>query len=214
MHRLYILLFFSFVFTNCNNGTDQKSTAISKEEKIKDTDKVAPPAVRNPGDEEWLDNVYRNKKYKFRMAFPKGWELAAGSSEKVLAQALYKENGTVISVSVGELKAKSDETKDIFSVMDEATAKEKFVDVYNTGHQKVIDYKIKKGSLSHLNAYIVETSFTTASSKDGMVYKIKQLIAISGGKTYIVAINMPEQLWNDSNKFIFSIVLESFVFEL
>lgn len=47
---------------------------------------------------EILDNLYRNKKYKFRIKFPEGWEIQKGDGPNVLVKA---SDGGGSSINIG-----------------------------------------------------------------------------------------------------------------
>jgi hypothetical protein len=92
-------------FYSCNTPIKRRDNYIEKSasQEFLDYNKTVPETDKNKVNDVWDDNVYRNKKYKFRVEFPIGWEYARGVSKTALASAELKEKAAVIVVVVSEL---------------------------------------------------------------------------------------------------------------
>ena len=104
MWRLFIATVF-FLLSCSSNKTetpvnDKKDSTKSFEQGLNDYLKATPLTNRNTENNEWKKNVYRNKYYKFRVEFPKGWEYDDGTSKSTLARSLNRNMSATISVFV------------------------------------------------------------------------------------------------------------------
>lgn len=62
-------------------------------------DKVESTADKSDEHVEIIDNLYRNKKYKFRIKFPEGWKIQNGDGPNILVKASSK-NGSSVNIFV------------------------------------------------------------------------------------------------------------------
>ena len=105
MKYILILLF----IYDCNSGNNQPSKImspnkgvenISTQAMIDSIKKSILETDKSPENSEWRENVYRNKKYKFRMVFPKDWVYDNGTTKHTVARAINKKDGATISILV------------------------------------------------------------------------------------------------------------------
>lgn len=64
---------------------------------------------------EIIDNLYRNKKYKFRIKFPEGWKIQTGDGPNVLIKAS-SENGNSVNLVVKDMGVPLGDIDDLFTL--------------------------------------------------------------------------------------------------
>jgi len=92
---------------------------------------------KNSENSEIIDNLYRNKKYHFRIKFPKGWRLDVGDGIHIIQKASFEDS--VISIMVQQFDLGGE---NILSIKDVINLEE-FVDTsFNGVKEKFSDAKI------------------------------------------------------------------------
>lgn len=207
------MLIFNF---GCNpqqtseNVEEKSFSEMSTEEKLEDAKKVIIPTDKSIENFEWISNLYRNKKYKFRLEFPKEWEYDNGTAETTLARSLNKEKASVVVVGVTEFKNGLSNIQET----DIKEYKKTFNELLLLQNQFAKDFKIQNGSLHNLPAYILQFVTTESAGTKSVEYFIKQVHCYHASKLYVIGINLPLDEWTPSMSVIFDRVVESFIFEL
>lgn len=225
MTKLIVGLFFLTCITTVGcDQTEKKQpqeqdpktkTEKSFQEEIQDYKKTIPPTNKDPENGEWKNNVYRNKFYKFRIEFPKGWEYDNGTTKSTLARAGNREIGAVFSVTVTHLADKPTNPNDITESYSTTDQFEKFLNeglaLQNT---KAENFKIEKGYLNNFPAYLIEFTHVVSAGSRTYTYLGKQVQCYYDSKIYQVNLNLPLDAYdNEMNKFYHRVV-ESFNFEI
>jgi len=77
-------------------------------------DKLSSPADKNPNNEEIVENLYRNTKYKFRIKFPESWEIKKGDGPNILVKAT--NGGSSINIYVKDLGIEFGEIDELITI--------------------------------------------------------------------------------------------------
>lgn len=204
---------------SCNQPDKKQQTQDTKskdnfQSEIEEYKKSIPETNKNPDNDEWSDNVYRNRFYKFRVEFPKGWEYDKGTTKTTLARALNRQYAAAISVTVTHLPDQPKNPNSIFesNPMDSyATEFNKLLALQNT---KAENFKIEKGALNNFPAYLIQFTSKVSSGTESYIYLSKQIQCYYNSKIYQININLPEDMDDaDMNKF-YNRVVNSFNFEI
>jgi len=219
MSRLFILAV-AFLLSCSSNKTENpvtesKDTTKSFEQGLNDYIKETPATNRDAENNEWKKNVYRNKYYKFRVEFPKGWEYDDGTAKTTLARSLNRSIGATISVFVSHIanqEKPSNPNNIVASVPLELYTKDfdKSMALQNTKAEKL---KIEIGSLNNFPAYLI--SFTTLESSGNKSYTFlsKQIHCYQKGFLYQIALNIPVDYYSSDIELLYERTIDSFKFE-
>lgn len=173
----------------------------------------APETDKNKLNETWIEELYRNKKYKFRVAFPKGWEYDGGTSKRTLARAIDRKKGVAISIGVTHLDIiMSKDSNNIYSGL--PMSKTQMNEILVLQNQKLDNFSAKKGYLNNFPAYIYEFTSKQSAGTDSYIYFSKQVQCCYANKLYTLSINLPIEEWNNEMMIQFDRVVKSFVFEI
>lgn len=219
MSRLFIVAVFFLLSCSSNKTetpvTDSKDTSKTFEQGLNDYIKETPATNRDAENNEWRKNVYRNKYYKFRIEFPKGWEYDDGTSKTTLARSLNRSIGATISVFVSHIadqEKPSNPNSIVASVPLDFYTKDfdKSMALQNTKAEKL---KIESGTLNNFPAYLI--SFTTLESSGNKSYTFlsKQIHCYQKGLLYQIALNIPIDFYNSDVELLYHRTIESFNFE-
>ena len=219
MNRLFIATAIFLVSCSSNKTetplTDRKDSAKSFEQGLSDYITETPLTNRNTENNEWTKNVYRNKYYKFRIEFPKGWEYDDGSTKTTLARSLNRNIGATISVFVSHIadQEKPSNPNDIVvsvPLNSYTTDFNKSMALQNT---KAETLKIEIGKLNNFPAYLI--SFTTLASSGNRSYTFlsKQIHCYQKGLLYQIALNIPIDYYNSDIELLYERTINSFNFE-
>ncbi len=214
-------LFFLFAITasGCStpdNKTQEKIAEPKKDfqTKIEDYKKTIPGTVKNSANDEWRENVYRNRFYKFRVEFPKGWEYDNGSTKTTLARALNRKYAAAISVTVTHLPDNPKNPNNIFESYTEETLLSEFNKLLAMQNTKAENFKIQKGALNNFPAYLIQFTNEASSGTESYIYLSKQVFCYYDSKIYQVNINLPEEMYDANMNKWYNRVVNSFNFEI
>ncbi len=132
---------------------------------------------RNPSNSQIIGNLYRNKKYHFRIKFPEGWKIEEGDAPGVVQKAV-SNNGETIVIGIQQFQLngnKISSIKDINSLDDFSKEYSIYISEQFSDSQ-IIDYGETK--INNEPAYWAEYTF----SEQTLDYQIKIT-----GLTYILA---------------------------
>lgn len=189
-------------------------TEKSFQEEIQEYKKTIPATNRNPENDEWRNNVYRNKFYKFRIEFPKGWEYDAGTTKTTLARAINREHGAAFSVTITHLPDEPPYPNDIIKSSPPDEYGKDFNKILALQNTKAENLKIEKGFLNNFPAYLIEFTQVVSSGSRTFTYLGKQIQCYYDSKIYQINLNLPVDAYdNEMNKFYHRVV-ESFNFEI
>jgi hypothetical protein len=196
------------------NSDKNISSNLEVDDYMKYKDAV-PTTDKSKSNEEWNDEVYRNKKYQFRLQFPKQWEYDRGTSKSTLARALNREKGIAISLGVTHLPENPQYPDDIsksFSASDYKTdLLKQLLTMQNT---KVENFNIRNGFLNNFPAYILQFTSLQSSGTKSYMFLSKQVHCYFKSKLYVLTINLPTDEWTSEVSIMFDRVIESFNFEI
>lgn len=218
MFKLTIL--FAILVTSCSaqkkeEGRSLNGSAASFKKGLKNYIATIPPTNRELRNNEWRENVYRNKFYKFRVEFPKGWEYDNGTSKTTLARSLNRSLGATISVFVSHLgeSEKALYANDIIKSISKDLYTKNFKQGFALQNTKPENIDIKAGALNNFPAYLI--SFTTLESSGQKSYKFisKQIHCYQNGLLYQLALNISVDDFDSSVNKLFERTIESFNFE-
>lgn len=203
-------------FYSCNTPIKRRDNYIEKSasQEFLDYNKTVPETDKNKVNDVWDDNVYRNKKYKFRVEFPIGWEYARGVSKTALASAELKEKAAVIVVVVSELSFSPKYPNNIFLSSPLESFQKDFNEVLALKNQKATDLKLTEWKLNNFPAYFIEYKIKNSVGKNTTQYILKQAQCYYKSKIYTIGLTIPEQTWSEDISEAFSRVIQSFTFEL
>ncbi|MBS1559857.1 MAG: zinc-ribbon domain-containing protein [Bacteroidetes bacterium] len=77
--------------------------------------KARSTADKSKDHEEVIGNLYRNKKYKFRIKYPVGWEIKKGDGPNILTKAVNK-NGSSVIIYVKDLGTNLGNITELFTL--------------------------------------------------------------------------------------------------
>lgn len=219
MSRLFIVTVV-FLLSCSSNKTetpvvDKKDSSKSFEQGLNDYIKETPATNRDSENNEWKKNVYRNKHYKFRIEFPKGWEYDDGSSKTTLARSLNRGIGATISVFVSHIadQEKPLNPNDIVASVPlnfYTNDFDKSMALQNTKAEKL---KIEAGTLNNFPAYLISFSTLESSGKKSYTFLSKQIHCYQKGLLYQIALNIPVDFYNSDVELLYQRTIESFKFE-
>lgn len=174
----------------------------------------APDPDKSKANETWINELYRNKKYKFRVVFPKNWEYDGGTSKGTLARAYNRENAVAISIIVRQVDPpiKNKDSNNIHKMP--AMTKDQMNTVLELQNMKVENFKSEKGYLNNFPAYLYESTSQQSAGTETYTYLSKQVQCLYGNKVYVLGINLPIENWDDEMMIHFDRVVKSFVFEI
>lgn len=213
-----------FHLLSCNN---QDNDEPSFEDKMEVFNSITSETDRSDSNEEWLNNMYRNYKYKFRLTFPdsnkeykisddltiSNWEYLKGDGKEILAKAINREYGITISTLVQHLPTNN---KPSYTIWDNSISdfEKNFKEGLKLQNIKPKTLSIEKGSLFNFNAYIVSFSADISTGDETIEYSSKTIQTIVDNKVYNVSIILPTVVWeHEEMKDIFRDVVWSYRFE-
>jgi len=214
--KTFIGFFIFFIALSCNQADENTNNDNKKDiaEKVEEYKKQIPDTNVDPKNDEWKDNLYRNKFYKFRVEFPKKWEYDKGSANITLARALNRDIGATIAVAVKHLSADSKKSNNINDVMPKESFEKSFTEL--TGLQNVVpeDFKIEDAFLNNFPAYIIQFKHKQSMGTQILTYFTKIIQCVYDSKIYQITLNIPVDFYNFEIKKIIKKVIEDFVFEI
>lgn len=222
MTKLTILFYF-LIYTNlssCQQPTKQKTKfELTKPQKglqqgIQKQKKTIPLTNKDPKNDEWNNNIYRNKFYKFRIEFPKGWEYDKGSTKITIARAGNREIGAVFAVTVSHLAFKPKNPNDITKEDSTYLDKKFFNERLALQNKKAENFKVQKGYLNNFPAYLIEFTHVVLSGTRRYIYLAKQVECYQDSKLYTIALNLPLEAYDDEMDNLYNRVVASFNFEI
>jgi hypothetical protein len=202
------------------NQSDKKQEAEAANSKgdfqseVEEFKNSIPETNRSSDNDEWTGNLYRNKFYKFRIEFPKGWEYDKGTTKSTLARALNRPYAAVLSVTVTHLPDQPKNPDNIFEsapMNDYATEFNRLLALQNTKAEK---FKIEAGALNNFPAYLIQFSSKVSSGTESYIYLSKQIQCYYDSKIYQININLPEDLYDSEMNKFYNRVINSFNFEI
>lgn len=129
---------------------------------------------KNYINEEMIGNLYRNKKYGFRIKFPKDWSVGVGDGKHIVQKAV-SINGDTISILIFQFDIGNQQG--IKSIKDSGTAEEFINSAVDGARDKFSDIKILdygETKIDNHPAYWVE--YLTTYSALGVTVKTTNLI--------------------------------------
>jgi ubiquitin-protein ligase len=214
---LIITLYVSILSCNEDNSPTQSKqsnangTLLSQVEELK---KTIPETNRNSDNDDWQDNVYRNRFYKFRVEFPKNWEYDKGTTKTTIARALNREYAAAISVTVTHLPDKPKNPNNIFESASMNDYEMQFNELLAIQNTKAENFKIEKGALNNFPAYIIQFTSKVSSGTKSYIYISKQIQCYYESKIYQININLPEDMYDSAMNIFYNRVINSFNFEI
>ncbi len=216
--KYFILLLF---FSSCTNNADlppkeasTKSETIVIQNLIDSIKETIPETDKAPENSQWNKNVYRNKKYKFRVEFPNNWVYDAGTTKHTIVRAINKPDGVTISILVEHLSENLTSPNNIFENESEADLKNAIEVLAPLQNKKFDNIEIKKGYLNNFPAYISSMTQKVLSGDREFTYLTKQIKTYCDSKLYQITFNIPLNLYNDKYNSVFTRVIDSFNFEI
>lgn len=215
-----VLAILSIAFCSCS--TPDKKEKIKEEpikadnlqKEIDELKKVIPETNKNPDNDEWNGNTYRNRFYKLRVEFPKDWEYDKGTTKITLARAINRDFVAVISVTVKHLPPPVTNPNNIFETQSIEEYKSVFKQFLALQNVEAKSLKIEKGTLNNFPAYIIEFRSKASSGTISEMYLAKQIQCYYDSKIYQINLNIPERLYDNNIETIFNRVIHSFNFEI
>ena len=164
---------------------------------------------------EWRENVYRNKFYKFRIEFPKGWEYDNGTSKTTLARSLNRSLGATISVFVSHLgeSEKALYPGNITKSIPKDLYTKNFIEGMALQNSKPENIDIKVGALNNFPAYLISLTTLESSGQKSYTFISKQIHCHQNGLLYQLALNISVDDFDASVNKLFERTIESFNFE-
>ena len=206
--------FFELAANTLTIVKNENATSKSKINEDLKTNDALPTTDKNKTNEEWNDEVYRNKKYNFRIQFPKQWEFDKGTSNITLARALNREKGIAISVGVTHLADIPKNPNDIIKSISISDFKTDLIkELLKVQNTKAENFTTDKGFLNNFPAYILQFTSIQSSGKKSYEFLSKQVHCYYKSKIYVIAINIPTDEWTNEISVVFDRVVESFIFE-
>ena len=187
-----------------------KFSELSIIEKVKEIKQDIIPTDKNVNNSQWLSNIYRNTKYKFRVSFPDNWEYDNGTSKSTLARALNREKAAVISVLVTVNKNYQESIGEI----DSSSYYKYFQEIASLQNTIPKNFKIEKGTLNNFPAQIIQFTSQQSSGTKSYAYLSKQIHCRIGYNLYVISLNLPVSDWSEDMSVTFDRVIESFKFEI
>lgn len=211
---------FGFIFLSCNqsDGKQQpqetKQTTTNLQSEAENYKKTIPETNQAPQNSQWRNNVYRNKLYKFRVEFPKGWEYDDGTTKSTLARALNREYAAAISVTVTHLPDQPKNPNNIFESMPLQNYTSQFNELLALQNTKAENLNIEKSALNNFPAYVIDFTRKVSSGTQSDIYLSKQIQCYYDKKIYQVNLNLPKDLYDVQMERDFNRVVNSFNFEI
>lgn len=217
MNRLLIATVV-FLFSCSNNKTKapvlSKNSSQTSEQRLSDNIKATPETNKDPQNNEWNKNVYRNKLYKFRIEFPIGWEYDAGTSSTTLARSLDRTIGATISVLVSHTAEheKPSNPNNIVASIPVTTYKNDINKVMASLNTKAENLKVEIASLNKFPAYLV--SYTAKPSADkSYTFLFQQIHCFHNGLLYQISMSIPNDFYSSDIELLYESTIKSFYFE-
>lgn len=208
-----------FFMCSCNQANEKQQTQETKlttnlQSEIESYKKTIPETNQDPKNAKWRNNVYRNKFYKFRVEFPKGWEYDNGTTKSTLARALNREYAAAISATVTHLPDLPKNSNNIFESMPAQDYPRQFNELLALQNTKAENLSIEKGALNNFPAYVIDFTSKVSSGTQSYIYQSKQIQCYYDGKIYQVNLNLPIDLYDTQMERDFNRVVNSFNFEI
>lgn len=219
-----ILLTWFFLFSiiySCNQTDDKdnkQADSIVKEsiQNISSTplQSQQPSINKDPENDVWNGNVYRNLYFKFRVEFPRGWEYDKGSAKNTVARAGNREIGATFSIVVKNagpsLLFSTDITKDISAT----ELRNELLKGLVLQNIEAKNFKIEKGYLNNFPAYLIEWNHVVKSGDREFIYLTKQIHCVRMDNIIVVGLNIPDEFYDNEMNKIYHRVIDSFKFEI
>ena len=219
INRLIIVTVF-FILSCSSNKTETpinlgKNSSNSFKQGLNDYIKATPITNRDTANNEWKVSVYRNKFYRFRIEFPKGWEYDNGSSKTTLARSINRNIGATISVFVSHVAAQempSNPDNIVLSVPLNSYIQnlDKSMALQNMKAEKL---ETDIGFLNNFPAYIISFITIHSSGKKSLKFLSKQIHCYQNGLLYQIALNIPIDYYSSDIELLYNRTIESFNFE-
>ena len=207
--------FFDFVIASFKTTGQKKQDEVEQintEEYLEYKNKIL-ETDKSKQNEVWINEFYRNTKYKFRISFPKNWEYDGGTSKRTVARAFTREKGITMSVSVTHLEhIKSKDSNNIYSIS--PITKDQMNQILAFQNMQLDNFTVEKGYLNNFPAYIYEFTSKQSAGTDSYTYVSKQVQCYNGNKIYVLGINLPIENWDADMYIEFDRFVKSFIFEI
>lgn len=214
--KIVLIFFLSFfILLGCN----QPETSHKKEEPDLKTEleafkKTIPDTDKNPANDEWSNNLYRNRYYKFRVEFPKNWEYDQGTTKITLARALNRNYAAAISVTVKNIPEADESSNNIFENMPVDEYAKIMKEALAIQNLQPEDFEIEKGYLNNFPAYLIQFKTNQLSGNENMIYLSKQVQCNFEGKVYQLNMNIPLKMYDQKIEKEWKRVIQSYNFEI
>lgn len=166
--------------------------------------RLSTSADKNAINEEIIDNLYRNTKYKFRIKFPDKWKIEKGDGPNVLIKAT-NENGSSINILVKDFGVAIGDIDEMISLDEWA---ESF-------YEKFPDAKIllkKEISIDNRKAFIVKSSVIYKTLDKEANSTIYSVALTSSNFFYTITASAKSRLFEDE-RLIMETSISTFVIE-
>lgn len=210
---LFILAFTLFISCQGYQESSNSKSELTKDglrqfnDFVKKTDKSKENDV-------WYGSIYRNKKYHFRIEFPKNWELDSGMSINTIARAIDREHGISLSVAIQHLPVDVPDTLDIFQSITFDEFKYSFARALEETNKTILDdLEVKRSILNNLPAYLMSATYNASSIDRTVKFLLLQICCLKESKYYIVQMVLPVDFYNEKSEQIFRSFVDSFKFE-
>lgn len=209
------------IILGCSSNKSENPSSVIKtsdsefEQGLNDYIKSTPLTNRDTSNNEWKGNVYRNKFYRFRIEFPKGWEYDNGSTKITLGRSLNRNIAATISVFVSHIapQEKPSNPDNIVSSVPLNSYLRDFNKSMALQNTKAENLETEIGFLNNFPAYMISFITNQSSGTKSFKFLSKQIQCYQNGLMYQIALNVPLDNYSSDLELQYKRTIESFNFE-
>lgn len=145
---------------------------------------------------EWIENLYRNNKHKFRVEFPKGWSYGRGLGKNIVARGYHQDSGIVFNLLIKKIDGAniaSDEEIKKWDIWETNTVKEKLSLMF-------ADFKeieIKNVYLDGVHAQLTVYTYTKLAYDQKLKYIAHSIFCYKNGYEIGLTTVLPALFYNE-----------------
>jgi hypothetical protein len=167
---------------------------------------------KSPENDEFQGNLYRNKKYHFRLEFPVNWDVNHGKAPHTVFKAQEANLGASVAINIipwdGVEISKFTHTD--VELNNTTTEIKRALESQNINPTNLV---INKSFLFNFPSYTTSYNYVLRSQEYEIPYKLRQIQCLHNGGIYTVVASMPQKVWDFEMDNNINNVINSFRFE-
>jgi hypothetical protein len=166
---------------------------------------------KSPENDEISGQQYRNKKYKFRLDYPVGFEIVRGGAQHTVFKAAEKRLGAAFTITVMQY---DDPNLARFNHEEGEYDLNYFRTMLMEQGINPVNMRLDKTFLINFPSYTMSYDYILRSQSYEIPYRMKQIQCVIDGGLYTIGVSMPQQSWTEEMEYAITTSINSFRFEL